>query len=130
MSSTLHSTNQIQRNSNTASVWSQCCRRIATRTTMLAKSNCLRGSSSGCILRVSPKAFPVNECSARQRRFGVRVVYPEGLTYTCLTSSFYSGFNEFSLSSLVQFRFSDQFQFNFISTLIQFQSVRFQFNLR
>ena len=37
MSSTLHSTNGIERNNNTDSFWSQCCRRLASRTMMLAK---------------------------------------------------------------------------------------------
>ena len=49
---TLHNTNKVKRNRCTASVWSQWSLRIAARLMMLAKPNCLMGSSSEFILRV------------------------------------------------------------------------------
>ena len=91
MASTLHSTNKIQMNRNTATVWSQCCRRTAARTMMVTKSNCLRDSSSGFILRVySHKPFWCPGCLPL-----------EVLTYACLTRSFYPGFNDLSFANVV-----------------------------
>ena len=101
MSPTLHNTNEIQRNNNTASVLSQCCRRIALRTMMLAKSNCHKGFNSGFILRVYYQCFSrkrVFRKAVEVRRQGCLPL--EKLTYTCLTRSFYPGFNDFSLSNV------------------------------
>ena len=118
---TLHNTNGIQRSSNTASIWSQCCRRIATRTTMLAKSNCLRGSSSGFILRVYSQSLSRKRVFRKAAEVWCRGFLPlERMTYACLTRSFYPGCKQFSLSCSVQFRFCSGSHIGFSSMLIQF----------
>ena len=99
MSSTPHNTNEIQRNNNTASVWSQCCGRIAARTMMLAKLNCLRGSSFGFILRVYSQSLSRKRVSREAAEVWYQGCLPlKRLTYACLTRSFYLGINEFSLT--------------------------------
>ena len=128
ISSTLHSTNEILRNNNTASDWSQCYRRIATRTTMFSKSNCLRGSSSGFFLRVYSQSLSHKRVYRKAAEVWYQGCLPlEGLTYTCLMRSFYPGFNNFSLSSSVQFRFSDQFNYSFGLILFNLNLITVQF---
>ena len=81
---------------------SQCCRRIAGRTTMLAKSNCLRDSSSGFILRVYPHSLSCKRVIRKAAEVWCHgCLHLERLTHACLTRSSYPGFNDFSLSNKV-----------------------------
>ena len=67
---------------------------------MLAKSNCLRGSSSKFVLRIYFQSLSRKRVIRKAAGVWCQGCLPlERLIYTCLMESFYPGFNEFSLYS-------------------------------